>query len=329
MKKIITLGEVMLRLSPPGHQRFCQAQNFEIEFGGSEANVGANLATWGVFVQHLTAFPAHSLGQAAIAKLRQWGIDPSFCYQNEGRLGTYFLEKGALDRGSKIIYDRENSSFSTLDPDSVDWAELFKDADWLHWSGISPAISQSSARLTLRAVSEAQKVGVKVSGDLNYRSNLWAYGKAAYQIMPELMEHTQVMIAGKRDFEQCLNEHFESFDQAAAYAFDRFDQLEWISQTLRVTHSASHNTISAELHSRTESFHSKSYDLTPIVDRVGTGDAFAAGLIYGLLHTNPSHCIELAMAAGALKHSVPGDQLYASLDEIKEVIAGNSGKIKR
>ncbi|MFC3414631.1 sugar kinase [Algoriphagus hitonicola] len=329
MKKVITLGEVMLRLSPPAHQRFLQAQSFEIEFGGSEANVGANLAAWGISVQHLSAFPPHELGQAAIAKLRQLGIDTRFCYLRDGRLGTYFLEKGALDRGSKIIYDREHSSFSKLDPDIVDWEELFENADWLHWSGISPAISESTARLTLRAVTEAQKKGVKVSGDLNYRSNLWSYGKAAHEIMPELLKATQVMIAGKRDFEQCLNLGFKDFEDAASYAFEKFDQLEWISQTHRVTHSASHNTISAELHSRDNSFQSKSYDLTPIVDRVGTGDAFAAGLIYGLLHTTPQESIEMAMAAGALKHSVPGDQLHASLEEIREVMAGVSGRIKR
>lgn len=329
MKKVITLGEVMLRLSPPTHQRFCQAQSFEVEFGGSEANVGANLAAWGISVQHLSAFPPHELGQAAIAKLRQLGIDTRYCYLKAGRLGTYFLEKGALDRGSKIIYDRENSSFSKLDPDAVDWEALFENADWLHWSGISPAISDSAARLTLRALAEAQKKGIKVSGDLNYRSNLWAYGKAAHEIMPKLMELTQVMIAGQRDFEQCLQLKFQDFDQAKKYVFEHFDQLEWISQTHRQTHSASHNTISAELHSSDLSLHSKTYELLPIVDRVGTGDAFAAGLIYGLLHTSPAESIEMAMAAGAYKHSVPGDQLHANLEEIKGVMAGNSGRIKR
>ncbi|SDC79544.1 2-dehydro-3-deoxygluconokinase [Algoriphagus faecimaris] len=329
MKKVITLGEVMMRLSPPAHQRFLQATYLELEFGGSEANVGAALANWGTQALHLSAFPSHELGQAAIASLRRMGINTEFCYSLAGRLGTYFLEKGALHRSSKIIYDREGSSFSKLSIENVDWEKLLEGADWLHWSGISPAISQSAADLTRKAVQEANKRGIKVSGDLNYRSNLWQYGKQVHEIMPEIMENTHLMIAGKRDFEQCLNKSFQDFKEASTFAFQQFKQLKWISHTNRNTYSASHNTISARLFTLSESFRSKSYDLNPIIDRVGTGDAYAAGLIYGLLHLSPQEAIDFAMASGALKHSVPGDQLLCSLEEVQEVMSGKSGKIKR
>lgn len=330
MKKIVTLGEVMLRLSPPGNQRFFQTHSFDVEFGGSEANVGAALAYWGMDVAHITAFPDHEIGWAAAGKLRKNGIDTRFIPHVSGRMGVYYLEQGAMQRSSQVIYDRAGSSFANLEPSKLNWDAILEGADWLHWSGITPALSQSCAELTLAALQKAQEKGVRVSGDLNYRSNLWQFGKAPHDIMPKLMELTHVIIAGTRDFKQCLNEDYKSFTEVRNMAFERFPQLDYIVKTDRISHSSSNNTISATLFGKKKTFSSRSYELTHIVDRVGTGDAFGGGLIYGLLHMKPKDAIEFAMAAGAIKHSVPGDILLCSLQEVKELAAGEGGgKIKR
>lgn len=329
MKKIITLGEVMLRLSPPGNSRFAQTKQLDVEFGGSEANVGSALAYWGIPVSHITAFPNHELGKRAAAQLRQNGLSTEFVKFLPGRLGVYFLENGALQRSSQIIYDRFDSSFSNYDGSDVQWEEALKDVSWVHWSGISPAISEESAHLTKLVLQAARKLNIPVSGDLNYRSNLWQYGRKAYEVMPELMELTTVMIAGTRDFNQCLNTDFKDFQEAKTYAFSNFKDLSYISKTTRITRSASDNGISGELHTPSQVYSSKSYEVNPIVDRVGTGDAFAAGLIYGIQNLTPQDAIEFAVASGVLKHSVPGDILLSSKEEVKEVAAGTSGKIKR
>jgi 2-dehydro-3-deoxygluconokinase len=330
MKKIVTLGEVMLRLSPPGNQRFFQTHSFDVEFGGSEANVGAALAYWGMDVAHITAFPDHEIGWAAAGQLRKNGIDTRFIPHVSGRMGVYFLEQGAMQRSSQVIYDRAGSAFANLEPSKLDWDAILEGADWLHWSGITPALSQNCADLTLTALQKAKEKGVKVSGDLNYRSNLWQFGKAPHDIMPKLMELTHVIIAGTRDFKQCLNEDYKSFAEVRSSAFDRYPDLEYIVKTDRISHSSSNNSISATLFGKKKSYTSRSYELTHIVDRVGTGDAFGGGLIYGLLHFKPKDAIEFAMAAGAIKHSVPGDILLCSLQEVKELAAGEGGgKIKR
>ena len=330
MKKIVTLGEVMLRLSPPGNQRFFQAQDLEMEFGGSEANVAAALAYWGMDVCHLTAFPDHELGWAAAGKLRKNGIDTRAISFIPGRMGIYFLEQGSMQRSSQIIYDRADSAFANFEGEDLDWESILEGVSCFHWSGITPALSQKCANLTLIALQKANEKGIRVSGDLNYRSNLWQYGKAPHQVMPQLMELTHIMIAGARDFRQCLNEEFKSFSDSKKMAFDRFSKLEYLVKTDRISHSSSVNSLSASLYGRKKSYNSKSYELTHIVDRVGSGDAFAGGLIYGLLHMSPKEAIEFAMAAGVLKHSVPGDILYCSLQEIQELVAGEgNGKIKR
>jgi len=330
MKKIITLGEVMLRLSPPGNQRFFQTHSFDVEFGGSEANVGAAMAYWGLNVAHLTAFPDHEIGWAAAGQLRKNGIDTQFIPHVPGRMGIYFLENGAMQRSSQVIYDRAGSSFANFDGKDLDWDAIFDGASWFHWSGITPALSQECAELTLKSLKEARKRGVTVSGDLNYRSNLWKFGKEPHEIMPKLMELTNLFIAGTRDFKQCLNEDFKNFDAVREMAFSRFPDLQYLVKTDRISQSSSHNTLSAVLYEKKKSHSSKSYDLTHIVDRVGTGDAFAGGLIYGLLHMKPKEAIEFAMAAGAIKHSVPGDILLCSLQEVHDLASGEAvGKIKR
>lgn len=330
MKKIVSIGEVMLRLSPPANERFFQAHQLNMEFGGSEANVGAALAFWGNHVIHLTAFPDHEIGLSASANLRRNGIDTKFIKHYPGRIGIYFLEQGAMQRSSKIIYDRADSAFTKLNINDFDWDEILDNVDALHWSGITPALSQACADFTLRALNEAQSRNIIVFGDLNYRSNLWNFGKKPHEIMPVLMKLTNVMIAGTRDFNNCLDKDYESFEDAKSALFEQFDNLKYISTTKRTSISSSHNIISAKIVSRTNEFKSKEYDLNHIVDRVGTGDAFAGGLIHGLLHHDPLQAIEFGMAAGALKHSVPGDVLLCSESEIQELIVGESiGKIKR
>ncbi len=330
MKKIVTIGEVMLRLSPPGNQRFFQSNQFDVEFGGSEANVAAALAYWGLDVSHLTAFPDHEIGWAAAGKLRKYGIDTQFISFMPGRMGVYFLEHGAMQRSSQVIYDRKDSAFSKFTGEGLDWELLLHGVDCVHWSGISPALSQEVADLTLALLEQANARKILVCGDLNYRSNLWQYGKAPHEVMPKLMELTQVMIAGTRDFNQCLKEDFGSFQEVKRKVFDRFPKLDYLVKTDRESYSSSANSLSAGLHSRKRAFSSRSYELTHIVDRVGSGDAFAAGLIYGLLYLKPKEAIEFAMAAGALKHSVPGDVLTCTLQEIEELAAGGgTGKIKR
>ncbi len=329
MKKIVTLGEVMLRLSPPGNERFFQANTLDIEFGGSEANVGAALAYWGMDVSHITAFPDNEIGWAASGTLRRNGINTNYVRHIPGRMGVYFLEHGAMQRSAQIIYDRADSSFSKFDGKELPWDEIFAGADWLHWSGITPALSQECADLALMVCSMASEKGLMISGDLNYRSNLWQFGKKPHEVMPALMECTNLMIAGSRDFNQCLGLDFEGFKEAKEYAFKKFKNLKFITKTDRISHSSSHNTISGNLFSSKKTYSSKSYDLTHIVDRVGTGDAFAGGLIYGLLHMKPQQALEFAVAAGAIKHSVPGDILLCSKAEIDELLAGKTGKIKR
>ena len=329
MKKIVTLGEVMLRLSPPGNQRFFQADSFGIEFGGSEANVAAALAYWGIEAAHVTAFPDQELGWAAAGKLKKLGIDTRHISFLPGRMGIYFLEQGAMQRSSQVIYDRSNSTFSSFDGASLDWDQILDGVSCLHWSGITPALSQSCADLTLSALEKANEKGILVCGDLNYRSNLWQYGKAPHEVMPELMELSQVMIAGTRDFKQCLNEDFKNYLEVKRMAFDRFPKLDYLVKTDRSGDNASANTLTGILHARKKSFSSKTYELSHIVDRVGSGDAFAGGLIYGLLHLKPKEAIEFAMAAGVLKHSVPGDVLLCTLQEVFDLGAGQGGKIKR
>ncbi len=330
MKKIVTLGEVMLRLSPPGNDRFFQTNSYDVEFGGSEANVGAALAFWGNEVYHLTAFPDQEIGWAASARLRRNGIKTDFVKYYVGRMGIYFLEQGAMQRSSQVIYDRSDSVFANFDGTDLNWDKVFEGAEWLHWSGISPAISRESADLTLKALQEASARGISISGDLNYRSNLWQFGKNPHEVMPELMALTQVMIAGKRDFSACLNIEFEDFEHAKFHMFTNFPNLKYISKTERTSHSSSHNTLIGDLISADDWFTSKTYDLTHIVDRVGTGDAYAGGLIQGLLYLQPQEAIDFAVAAGAIKHSVPGDVLLCSIAEIHELVIGKSiGKIKR
>lgn len=301
-----------------------------MEFGGSEANVGAALANWGLPVRHLTVFPEHALGRAAAADLRKKGIDDGLVHYGPGRMGLYFLEKGAASRGSHILYDRQNSSFSTYKWQDKKWVEVLQDVSWIHWSGITPAISENSAILLEEILSCAARLKIPVSGDLNYRSAMWTYGKSPQEIMPLLMKKSRLWIAGLRDINQCLGTAYDSFEEAKKAVFDQFEQLDFLVNTDRNILSASSNILSARLDSRQESLVTQQVKIEPIIDRIGTGDAFAAGLIYGLLtDTSLQETLDLGLAATVYKHTIPGDTLMGTIEEIKESLAAGGGRIKR
>ncbi|WP_114749485.1 sugar kinase [Pleomorphovibrio marinus] len=329
-KRIITLGEVMMRLSTTGHERFFQTRDYEVQYGGAEANVAVSLAFWGQSVAHICAFPDNEIGKAANAYLRSTGIDTTFIQKRPGRMGLYFFEGGAMQRASKIIYDRAYSAFSEFDGEGVDWDRVFEGADWFHWTGITPAISDAAAKLTIKALEAAQKHGVKVSGDINYRRNLWQYGKGPLEVMPELIQHTQVIIAGLTDMQNCMDIHEEDYVTACQNAKAKFPSITHIVTTERQSMSSSHNVLSGMLWNGKQLLHSRSYDMPNIVDRVGGGDAFMAGLIYGLLNNSDHEALEFAVAASVLKHSIPGDVNYVSLEEVEDLVKGeNVGKLLR
>jgi 2-dehydro-3-deoxygluconokinase len=343
-RPIVTFGEIMLRLSPPGFQRFSQARSFDIVYGGGEANVAVALAHYGLPVEYVTRLPANDLGQACIQFLRQYGVGVTHILRGGERLGIYFLEMGAMQRASKVVYDRAGSSISTIQPGMVDWKTVFDGAAWFHWTGITPAISAGAAEICLEAVRAASQAGLVVSCDLNYRKNLWKWGKRASEVMPELVEHCQVAIANEEDAEKVFGISAPDADVGAgkvsadAYRVvceqlnHRFPQLKTIAITLRGSISASHNTWSGVLWDQGHFYAGPQFDLTHIVDRVGGGDAFAAGLIYGLL-TYGEDCqkaLHFAVAASCLKHSIFGDFNLASISEVEGLLRGEaSGRVSR
>ncbi|AFL85601.1 sugar kinase, ribokinase [Belliella baltica DSM 15883] len=329
-KKVITLGEVMMRLSTPGNERFLQADQFNIVYGGAEANVSISLAQWGVKSYHVTAFPDHDLGQVATNYLRQMGVGIDYIFTSEGRMGLYFLENGAMQRASKIIYDRFDSAFANFDGAEVDWDLVFDGADWFHWTGITPALSQRAADMTLAALKAASTKGLMISGDINYRRNLWQYGKRPLEVMPELIRYTQVIVAGMADFENCMDITAEDYEEACIQAKKDYPQIKYITTTERDSISASENGLSAILWNGKNLLTSKKYNMTHIVDRVGGGDAYMAGLIYGLLHLLDQEALEFGVAASVLKHSIPGDANLVSLAEVNSLVKGeNVGKLLR
>lgn len=329
-KKVVTLGDVMMRLSTPGNQRFSQAAGFEAVYGGAEANVSVGLAQWDIAAAHVTAFPNHDLGKAAAHYLRQTGVDISYIQYIEGRLGLYFLENGAMQRASKIVYDRFDSAFANWDGSGLDWEAVFADADWFHWTGITPALSQQAADLLLKALPVAKAKGLKISADINYRRNLWQYGKGPLEVMPELIQYVDVVVAGLADFSNCMDIDAEDFDEACQLAKEKFPQISYITSTTRETVSATENNLIGYLWNGTDTLSSQKYNMAGIVDRVGGGDAFMAGLIYGLLHYDDQEALEFATAASVLKHSIPGDANRVSVAEVLALAKGeNVGKLLR
>jgi 2-dehydro-3-deoxygluconokinase len=343
-KKVVTFGEIMLRLSPPGYQRFIQARSFDVIYGGGEANVAAALAGFRVPVDYVTRLPKNDIGDACVSFLRAHGIGVERIIRGGERLGIYFLEMGAVARGSKVIYDRANSSIATIEPGMIDWKSVFEDAQWFHWTGITPAISQGAADVCLEAVQIAKEMGLTVSCDLNYRSKLWLYGKKAGQVMPELVKYCDVAIGNEEDAAQVFGIHAPDTDvtsgqiDAAKYQYvceeleKRFPNLKTIAITLRGSISASHNTWSGILWDDGKVYIGPDFDITHIVDRVGGGDSFMGGLIYGLLNygDNKQAALDFAVAASCLKHTIFGDFNLVTVDEVEKLMGGDvSGRVSR
>lgn len=344
LKKVVTFGEIMLRLSPPGFLRFVQARSFEVTYGGGEANVAIALANFGIPVDYVTRLPPHEIGDACLNYLRQFGVGVNKIIRGGERLGIYFLEKGAVQRGSKVIYDRANSALATIQPGMIDWEKVFSDACWFHWTGITPAISKGAAETCLEAVKKAKEMNLTVSCDLNYRSKLWKWGKPAGEVMGELVRYVDIVIGNEEDAEKVFGikapgvdvvkgkVEAESYLYVAKQLMERFPNLKKVAITLRRSISASHNTWSGVLYDGKNFYTAPTYDITHIVDRVGAGDAFAAGLIYGLLRFGDDlqRVLNFAVAAGCLKHTIIGDANILSVEEVEKVAKGIvSGRVSR
>lgn len=340
---VITFGEIMLRLAPPGFERFLQSPQFVATFGGGEANVAVALSGFGVPARYVTALPpANPIVDSFIGEMRRFGVDPNFIVRQKGRFGIYFVEPGANQRPSKVVYDREGSSIALAKPGDIDWAKTLAGGSWFHITGITPALSQSAADLAIESVQKARAAGLTVSCDLNYRKNLWKYGKSSKEIMSELFRYVDIGIANEEDCQMSLGiqaesdvhsgklEH-ESYKRLAETVLGQYPNLKALAITLRESKSASHNGWSACLHNRKEFLLSRHYEITHIVDRVGGGDCFAGGLIYGLIN-EPTHqdALEFAVAASCLKHSIPGDFNRFTAEEVKALIkGGGSGRVQR
>ncbi|MFN7120024.1 MAG: PfkB family carbohydrate kinase [Saprospiraceae bacterium] len=336
MKQIVTFGEIMMRLSTPGNQRFGQATSLDIQFGGGEGNVAVALAHWDVPAMHVTCFPDNDLGRAVGAHLRRYGVDNKGIVYKGNRLGLYFLEVGACMRASRIVYDRADSAFANLQPEWFDWEALLQDAQWLHWTGITPAISESAAQACREAIQTARKLGITVSADVNYRRNLWQYGKTVQEVMPDLVAGCDVIVCAESDAADIFNiqpkeKEPNTFISVAQQLMERFPQIKKIITTRRETLSASYNKLKAILYNGQDYLETPVYDINPIVDRIGGGDAFMAGFIYGILHyNNEQAALNFANAASALKHTVEGDVNLVTVEEVEQVMQGDtSGRLLR
>lgn len=340
---IVTFGEIMLRLKSPGHERFFQSPAFEATFGGGEANVAVSLAGFGHDTRFVSVIPDNPLGEAVVRELRYHGVDTSVLVRSRHRLGIYFLETGANQRASKVVYDREGSGISLAEPASYDWDLAFAGAGWFHITGITPALSQAAADSAAAAMRAARERGLRVSMDLNYRKKLWNYGKKGPDVMVPLTALCDILVANEEDIQLCLGMELREINvtsgdlHAAAYrnlatrVKKAFPNLSHVAITLRESQSADRNGWSAVLDGASF-ITSRQYEIDDIVDRVGGGDAFSAGLIHGLLSwpDDEQRALDFAVAASALKHSIPGDFNRVSLDEVRALVEGDgSGRVQR
>lgn len=332
-KKVVTFGEVMMRFSPPGHAKFSQATTVELAYGGGEANVAISLAYFGMEAFHITRFPDNLIGRSATQYLRHHWLHTKYISYGEGRMGKYFLEKGAVHRPSVVVYERDSSAFSKIEAGMFDWKHILRNADWFHCTGITPGISQGAADECLTAIKTANALGVPVSVDVHSRKNLWQYGKDKKDVMPELVAGSDVVIASPYDMQENLNiaKATDKLAIASEKLKKEFPRVKKVVDKNREAISASHNRIQGFIWDGNKVLSSPSLDVTHIVDRVGTGDAYAAGMIYGLLNLkNDQEAVNFAAAACALKHTVEGDVNMVSVDDVGNLVDGNtSGRIKR
>jgi 2-dehydro-3-deoxygluconokinase len=342
MNKYITFGEIMLRLKPPQTERFFQSPLLEATFGGGEANVAVGLARLGLDVSYVSVIPENPVGDACLRELNKQGVDTSSVLRRGDRLGIYFLENGSNQRPSVVVYDRAHSAIAEASTKDIDWEQIFEGASWFHISGITPAISASAAELSIEAVKKAKEKGVKVSCDLNFRKKLWKYGKSAPEIMGEIVKYTDIAVGNEEDCQKSLGVKVDIDVESGKLQVDKYKELtnkvlelypnlEKAAITLRESHSADYNGWSAVLNNRKDFYISKKYEIHNIVDRVGGGDAFAAGLIYGLNRlSDDKEALEFAVAASCLAHTIPGDLPLISLDEVKKLAGGSgSGRVQR
>jgi 2-dehydro-3-deoxygluconokinase len=342
MAKYMTFGEIMLRLKSPGHECLFQSPSLEATFGGGEANVAVSLANFGMDAGFTTVIPDNIIGEACLQEIRRFGVDVSRVQQGNGRMGIYFLETGANQRPSKVVYDRADSSIARAKPGDVDWDAVFSGTEWFHITGITPAISESAMELSLESVRVAKTKGITVSCDLNYRKNLWKYGKPADQVMKELMKYVDVAIANEEDYQKSLGIQADvevesgeldhaKYEALSNTALQEYPNLKLTAITLRESISADINGWSACINDGKGFYISRRYEIRDIIDRVGGGDSFAAGLIYGLNnYETKEDALEFAVAASCLKHSISGDFNRVSVSDVEKLMKGDaSGRVQR
>jgi len=346
MKKVVTFGEIMLRLSPAENLRFSQVNNFDVIYGGGESNVAVSLANYGVPVEFVTRLPKNDLGECALMEMRKRGVGTKHIAFGGDRLGIYFLETGAVSRGSKVVYDRAHSAIAEIESGMINWDSVFDGVEWFHWTGITPAISQGAADVCLEAVKAASAKGITISTDLNYRAKLWNYGGDREAIMTELTSFCDVILGNEEDAEKHFGIHPEgldvykhghevkagSFKSVCEQMMNKFPRAKKVITTLRGSISASHNTWAGVLYDGKKMYETRQYQITHIVDRVGGGDSFMGGLIYGLLNypENDQNALDFAVAASCLKHTIKGDANLVTVEEVEKLMSGDaSGRVAR
>jgi 2-dehydro-3-deoxygluconokinase len=334
LNKVVTFGEILLRLSPPSHLRLTQAASFDIYYGCAEANVAASLSKFGLPVKFVTAVPPNELGESSLRMLQSFGVETIAKIQGK-RLGIYYFEQGASERPGKVVYDREDSSFSLLRKGMIDWEAIFKDANWFHWSGITPSLSNELAELCEEALIVASKMGLTISADLNYRPTLWKYGKKANEVMPNLVKYCDLLLGGIDETKVVLGidcNESDTEEEIFTKWIKTYPKIKNIVTTHRIQANASSNGLSASFWNGKELLHSSKYNVSHIIDRIGAGDAFMAGIIYGLITWKEDHqrALEFAVAATCLKHSISGDINLSTVKEIEALMNGfGGGRVSR